>query len=175
MIDWSVFTRAVRDYKAFLSEYANKKKYKIDTIRHSKDSETSIESSLNGASEQADPDKILQSISEIDLTEADLIEKQLFNKNKQFLQTKKQSVLNKYFNYFNNSADQIDIKNPFFQILTNMFYKNIWNNFWTQFNKIKYFFANVDDQRRNQNNNKNNSNINNPVVNLQINDNSPVG
>ena len=56
-----------------------------------------------------------------------------------------------------------------------MFFKNIWNNFWTQSNKIKYFPADVNDQRRNQNNDENSSNINNPVVNPQISDNPPVG
>ena len=117
--------QTIRNYEASLPEYANKKQYKIDIIRHSKNNETSTEFSLDGAFEQANPDKILQSISEIDLTEADLIEKQLFDKDKQFLRIKKQNVLNEYFNYFNNSVDQIDIKNFFFQILTNMFYKNI--------------------------------------------------
>ena len=114
-------------------------------------------------------------ISEIDLTETDLIEKQSFDKNKQFLWIKKQSVSNEYFNYFNNSVDQIDTEKSFFQILANMFYKNIWNNFWTQFNEIKYFSADVDDQRRNQNNGEGSSNTNNPAVNLQISDNPSVG
>ena len=125
MIDRSVFTQAVRNYEAFLPEYANKKKYKINTIKHSKNNETSTEFSLDGTSEQADPDKVLQSISEIDLTEADLIEKQLFDKDKQSLRIKKQNVLNEYFNYFDNFVDQINIEKSFFQILTNMFYKNI--------------------------------------------------
>ena len=131
MIDWSVFTQIIRNYETSLSEYANKKKYKISTIEHSKNSETLTEFSLNEAFEQADPDKVLQSISEIDLTETDLIEKQLFDKNKQFLRIKKQNVSNEYFNYFDNFVDQIDIEKFFFQILTNMFYKNIWNSFWT--------------------------------------------
>ena len=173
--DRSIFTRAVRDYEASLPEYANRKKYKIGIIGHSKNSETSTEFSLNGASEQAVPDKVLQSISEIDLTETDLIEEQLFDKSKQFLQIKKQSVSNEYSNYFDNFADQIDTEKPFFQILTNMFYKNIWNNSWTQSDEIKYPPANVDDQRRNQNNGEGSSNINNPAVDSQISDNPPVG
>ena len=131
IIDQSVFTQAVRNYEAFLFEYANKKKYKINTIEHSKDNKTSTEFSLDGAFEQTDFDKILQSISEIDLIETDFIKKQSFDKNKQSLRIKKQNVLNKYFNYFNNFVDQIDIKKSFFQTLANMFYKNIWNNFWT--------------------------------------------
>ena len=175
MTDQSVFTWAIRNYEAILSEYANKKKYKINTIGHSKNNKTSTEFSLNEAFEQTDLDKVLQSIGEIDLTETNLIEKQLFNKNKQSLRIKKQNILNKYFNYFNNSVDQIDIKKLFFQILANMFYKNNWNNFWTQFDKIKYFFADVNDQRCNQNNDENSSNINNPIVNLRINDNPSVG
>ena len=35
MTDRSVFTQAVRNYETFLSEYANKKKYKINIIKHS--------------------------------------------------------------------------------------------------------------------------------------------
>ena len=73
MTDRSVFTQTVKNYKAFLSEYANKKKYKINIIEHSKNSETSTEFSLDRASEQANPDKILQSINKIDLTETNLI------------------------------------------------------------------------------------------------------
>ena len=131
MTNRSVFTWIIRNYETSLSEYANKRKYKINTIRHSKDNETFTESSFDETFEQADPDKILQSISEIDLTEADLIEEKLFDKGKQSLRIKKQNVLGEYFNYFDNSADQINIKKSFFQILANMFYKNIWNNSWT--------------------------------------------
>ena len=112
--DRFVFTWAVRNYEAFLSEYANRKKYKINTIKHSKNSETLTEFSLNEAFKQTDSDKVLQSISEIDLTETDLIEKKSFDKNKQFLWIRKQSVLNEYFNYFNNFVDQIDIEKSFF-------------------------------------------------------------
>ena len=102
--DRSVFTRTVRDYEAFLSEYANRRKYKINIIKHSKNSETFTESSFNKTFKQADLDKILQSISEIDLIETDFIEKQ-FNKNKQSLWIKKQNILNEYFNYFDNFVD----------------------------------------------------------------------
>ena len=105
MTDWSIFTQTIRNYEAFLPEYANKKKYKINIIKHSKNNETSIEFSLNETFEQTDFDKILQSINEIDLTETNLIEKQSFDKNKQFLWIKKQNVLNKYFNYFDNFVD----------------------------------------------------------------------
>ena len=97
MTDWSVFTQAVRNYEAFLFEYANKKKYKIKIIKHSKNNETFTEFLLKKTFE--DPDKILQSINNIHL-----IEKQ-FDKNKQFLQTQKQNALDKYFNYFNNCVD----------------------------------------------------------------------
>ena len=53
-----------------------------------------------------------------------------------------------------------------------MFFKNIWNNFWTQSDEIKYFSANADDQHRNQNNGENSSNTNNSVVDFQKNNNS---
>ena len=122
MIDRSVFTQTVKNYEAFLFEYANKRKYKINIIRHSKNNETSTEFLLKKTF--GNPDKILQSISEIDLIETDFIEKQ-FDKNKQFLRIKKQNVLNEYFNYFDNFVDQIDIEKSFFQILGDMFYKNI--------------------------------------------------
>ena len=104
MIDWSIFTWIIRNYETFLSEYANKRKHKINIIKHLKNSETSTKSSFDEAFEQADSNKVLQSISEIDLIETDFIKKQ-FNKNKQFLQIKKQNVLNEYFNYFNNFVD----------------------------------------------------------------------
>ena len=106
MTDRLVFTQTVRNYETSLFKYANKRKYKINIIKHSKNNETSTESSFNEAFEN--PDKILQSISEIDLTEADFIEKQ-FNKNKQSLRIKRQNVLSEYFNYFNNFVDQINI------------------------------------------------------------------
>ena len=55
-----------------------------------------------------------------------------------------------------------------------MFSKNIWNNSWTQFNKVKYFSVDVNDQHGNQNNGENSNNTNNSVVDFQTNDNPPA-
>ena len=73
MTNWSVFTWIIKNYEKFLLKYANKKKYKINIIEHSKNNETFTEFLFDETFEQTDFNKILQSINEIDLIETDFI------------------------------------------------------------------------------------------------------